>query len=69
MKNLNHFEAFKLNKKQMNAIAGGTLYHCVVFYADEYGGTYVRTIESDATLEEVEDAVSEQAPDAIVTCM
>ncbi|WP_373787253.1 hypothetical protein [Bacteroides heparinolyticus] len=53
----------------MNAIAGGTLYHCVVFYADEYGGTYVRTIESDATLKEVEDAVSEQAPDAIVTCM
>ncbi len=26
MKNLNHFEAFKLNKKQMNAIAGGSIY-------------------------------------------
>ena len=69
MKNLNSFKEFELSKAQMNAVNGGALYHCAVVYTDEYGGSHVRTIESEMTLKEVQAAIEAQVPDAIVTCM
>lgn len=41
MKNLSKFEAFKLDKVQMNAIAGGAV--CTV----DFGGGYVHTVAND----------------------
>lgn len=41
MKNLSSFEAFRLNKVQMNAIAGGGTITCMI--VDDQG-TYFRSI-------------------------
>jgi len=64
MKNLNHFEAFKLNKKQMNAIAGGRR-ECHVTYNDDLGGSFDIVIEqSDVSVAEAESVLKAQHPEA-----
>lgn len=48
MKNLNHFEAFKLNKRQMNAIAGGA--KCSIHILSDQttlDGTYPSSMTKD----------------------
>lgn len=47
MKNLSNFEAFKLNKVQMNAIAGG-----ITCYVDFGDGLIELSVDPDLTLGE-----------------
>lgn len=47
MKNLSNFEAFKLNKNQMNAIAGG-----ITCYVDFGDGQMPLTVNPDLTFAE-----------------
>ena len=62
MKNLSSFEAFNLNKVQMNAIAGGGAITCMI--VDDQG-TYFRSIvQTGLTVKEATQAVLDQNPDA-----
>jgi len=63
MKNLSNFEAFKLNKVQMNAIAGGKR-ECHVTYSDALGGSFDVTINQDVSIAEAEKTLKAQHPDA-----
>lgn len=68
MKDLNKFEAFKLNKVQMNAIAGGKR-ECHVTYNDALGGSFDVTIDQDVSIADAEAALKKQHPDsAAVVC-
>lgn len=61
MKTIKDFSAFKLNKKQMGAMKGGTTYQCVVGWAD--GDTFNYQITTDLDLSEVIDQVHSQLHD------
>lgn len=63
MNGLNKFEAFKLNKIQMNAIAGGKR-ECHVTYNDALGGSFEVTIDQDVSIADAEAALKAQHPDA-----
>ncbi len=53
MKNLKQFEAFKLNKNQMNAVTGGIV--CFVDFGD---GEIALTVNPDLTFPEAVDAAA-----------
>lgn len=59
MKNLSNFEAFRLNKNQMNAIAGGSIY-CV----DSFTGKNI-TFSDGISMEDAYAAASEVLDDPV----
>ncbi|WP_373832078.1 hypothetical protein [Bacteroides heparinolyticus] len=65
MKNLNHFEAFKLEKSQMAKVSGGVV--CQVYYSDGLGGSFVQSYKTDDK-KAMKDALEMQHPDAQVSC-
>ena len=63
MKFFSKFEAFKLNKVQMNAIAGGKR-ECHVTYSDDLGGSFDITFDQDVSIADAEATLKNQHPDA-----
>lgn len=57
MKNFEDFEAFKLNKTQMNAIAGGTIY---CYNSDASKEAYFENVSMDEAYKGAEAAIGEK---------
>lgn len=66
MKNLANFDAFKLTKGQMNAVAGGMRYSCTYDFGD--GDTFTDIVNSEYSKVETEGYL-EGTTHAIVTCV
>lgn len=69
MGNLANFEAFKLNKVQMNAIAGGAVtYNCTTGYADGDRVERTVTVSDEYTQRDVERELTYQSLGGITLC-
>ena len=65
MKNLNHFEAFRLEKIQMAKVSGGVT--CQVYYSDGMGGSFVLSYDT-TDAKGMKEALQKQHPDGKADC-
>lgn len=65
MKNLKHFEAFRLGKSQMAKVSGGVV--CQVYYSDELGGSFATSYDTNDA-KAMKEALQAQHPDGKVSC-
>lgn len=65
MKNLNHFEAFRLEKSQMAKVSGGVT--CQVYYSDGMGGSFVQSYDT-TDAKGMKEALQKQHPDGKADC-
>lgn len=65
MKNLKHFEAFRLEKSQMAKVSGGVI--CQVYYSDGMGGSFVQAYET-TDAKAMQKELQRQHPDGKASC-